>query len=80
MTGARRNMGKRRSTQELIGIKAFTKNGLATGRGELLFYLVSPTNISVLSGVNIEVKIRYLMMVLSAVPDIEISCTVLRVL
>lgn len=77
MTGEREKMRKRRgrSTQELIGIKTFTKNGLATGRGELLFYLVSPTNISVLSGVNIEVKIRHLMMVLSAVPNIEISCT-----
>lgn len=61
--------------QDLIGIKTFTKYGLATNKGELLFYLVAPTNISVLSHVNIEIKIRHLMMVLSAVPDIEITCT-----
>lgn len=61
--------------QELIGIKTFTKYGLATNKGELLFFLVSPTNISVLSSVNIEIKIRHLMMVLSAIPNIEISCT-----
>lgn len=66
---------KGRSTQELIGIKTFTKYGLETTKGELLFYLVSPTNISVLSYVNIEIKIRHLMMVLSAIPDIEITCT-----
>ncbi len=66
---------KGRSVQDLIGIKTFTKYGLATNKGELLFYLVSPTNISVLSHVNIEIKIRHLMMVLSAVPDIEITCT-----
>ena len=61
--------------QELLGIKTFTKYGLTTTKGELLFYLVSPTNISVLSHTNIEIKIRHLMMVLSALPDIEIVCT-----
>lgn len=66
---------KGRSVQELLGIKTFTKYGLATTKGELLFYLVSPTNISVLSHSNIEIKIRHLMMVLSALPDIEIICT-----
>ena len=38
---------KGRSVQDLMGIKTFTKYGLATSKGELLFYLVSPTNISV---------------------------------
>ncbi len=66
---------KGRSTQELMGIQNFTRYGLATSRGELLFFLVSPTNISVLSHTNIEIKIRHLMMVLSAIPDIEITCT-----
>lgn len=66
---------KGRSLQEMVGIKTFTKYGLATNRGELLFYMVSPTNISVLSYANIEVKIRHLMMVLSAIPDIEVTCT-----
>ena len=71
------NQQKRKgySVQELIGIKTFTKYGLATNKGELLFFLVSPTNISVLSSVNIEIKIRHLMIVLSAIPNIEISCT-----
>ena len=66
---------KGRSTQELIGIRTFTPYGLETSKGELLFFLVSPTNISVLSHTNIEIKIRHLMMVLSALPDIEIVCT-----
>lgn len=63
-----------RSTQELLGIKGFTKYGLLTGRGELLFFNVAPTNISVLSYANIGTKLRHLMMVLSAIPDIEIVC------
>ena len=60
---------KGRSVQELLGIRTFTKYGLAVGKYELLFYLVAPTNISVLSHTNIEIKIRHLMMVLSAIPD-----------
>ena len=71
----KRQKKKGRSTQELIGVRSFTKYGLETQKGELLFYLVNPTNISVLSRVNIEIKIRHLMMVLSAIPDIEIACT-----
>ena len=66
---------KGQSVQDLIGIKTFTKYGLETNKGELLFYQVAPTNISVLSYVNIEIKIRHLMMVLSSIPDIEIVCT-----
>ena len=65
---------KGRSVQEFLGLKTFTKYGLATDKGELIFFQVSPTNISVLSSINIEIKIRHLMMVLSSVPDIEITC------
>ncbi len=63
------------SVQDLLGIKTFTRYGLSTTSGELVFYLVSPTNISVLSSTNIEIKVRHLMMVLSAHPDVEIVCT-----
>ena len=66
---------KGRSVQDLIGIKTFTGYGLMTQKGELVFFRVSPTNISVLSPANIEIKIRHLMMVLSSIPDIEITCT-----
>ena len=63
------------SLQTLLGIKSFTQYGLSTHKGELLFYHVVPTNISVLSSANIEIKIRHLMQVLSAVPNIELVCT-----
>lgn len=63
------------SVQDLMGIQSFTQYGLKTTKGELLFYLVAPTNISVLSHTNIEIKVRHLMMVLSSLPDIEIACT-----
>lgn len=64
-----------RSVQELMGIRCFTKYGLETEQGELLFFQVSPTNISVLSSASIELKIRDLQSVLTLMPDLEIICT-----
>lgn len=63
------------SVQALLGIKGFSEYGLMTLCGELLYFLVTPTNISVLSSASVETKIRQLTLVLSAVPDIEIVCT-----
>ena len=56
-------------------MQTFTRYGLATGKGELLFFLVSPTNISVLSHANVEIKILNLLLVLSALPNIECTCS-----
>lgn len=67
--------GKKRTVQDLIGIKSFTKYGLATSTDELLFYMVSPTNISVLSKDAITTKIRQLMLVLNTKPNLEFVCT-----
>ena len=75
---AKRQKKKKRrgqSVQDLIGIKRFTKYGLLTNKGEMLFFLVAPTNISVLSRANIDIKIHHLTEVLSTIPNIEIICT-----
>ncbi|HCA28310.1 MAG TPA: hypothetical protein DEP23_01345 [Ruminococcaceae bacterium] len=62
-------------TQQLIGVTAFSRNGLQTdGHGELVYYLVRPTNISVLSQTSIAIKVRHLMQLITAQPDIEICC------
>ena len=57
------------AVQELLGVKTFSDYGIVTHRGELLYYLVTPTNISVLSQTSVETKIWQLMLVLSAIPD-----------
>ncbi len=62
------------SVQSLMGLKAFTEYGLLTNEGERLFYLVTPTNISVLSSASIESKIRQLTLALSAIPELGIAC------
>ena len=64
-----------RSVQELMGIRGFTRYGLATDYGELLLFRVSPVNISVLSSSNIDVKIHTLQTALTVMPDLEIICT-----
>ena len=60
------------SVQGLIGLKRFTKYGVKTDKAEIAFFSVEPTNISVLSAANIDVKIHHLMMLLSTIPDLEI--------
>ena len=61
-------------TQQLIGIKSFSRNGLLTTHGELVFYLVRPTNISVLSQESITTKVRDLTQLFAVQPDLEICC------
>ena len=65
---------KNSTTQSLIGLSSFTEHGIATMRGELVFFQVAPTNISVLSAANIDLKIRHLQQVLSSQPNIELCC------
>ena len=60
-------MAKRKqSTAELIGISNFSRNGLQTkSQGEIVYFLVQPTNISVLSEQSVAIKIQHLMQLLS---------------
>lgn len=63
---------KKNSVQSLIGFERFTNYGIKTDKAELAFFRVEPTNISVLSEVNIDNKIHHMMTLLSTVPDLEI--------
>lgn len=62
------------STRALMVLEGFTNYGLKTAGGELAVFLVQPTNISVLSQANVEIKIQHLLMVLSRHPGLEIAC------
>ena len=63
------------STQELIGVKNFSRNGIQTnGHGEVVYFMISPTNISVLSRAAIGQKIKSLMELIMAEPNIEVIC------
>ena len=45
----------KKSVQNLLGLQGFTTYGLKTTGGELVYFAIQPTNISVLSHVNIEI-------------------------
>ena len=49
-----------RSTRQLMGIDQFTENGLKVGRSELVYFLVQPENLSVLSQEGIRGKVMAL--------------------
>ena len=66
---------KRASTRQLIGAKKITDYSLVTyGQGELVYFIVKPTNISVLSQASVGARIYALMTVLKGVAEIEMLC------
>lgn len=63
------------STRQLIGAKEITDYSLVTyGQGELVYFIVKPTNISVLSLASVGARIYALMTVLKGVAEIEMLC------
>jgi hypothetical protein len=63
------------STRQLINTKAITDYSLLTyGHGELVYFIIKPTNISVLSEASIAARIYALMTVLKGMAEIEMLC------
>lgn len=63
------------STRQLIGVKEVTDYSLATyGQGELVYFIVKPSNISVLSETSVSARIYALMTVLKGIAEIEMLC------
>ena len=51
---------RRQSTQDLLGVKKITDYCISTDAGDLVFYIIKPTNISVLPAGAVSAKIRAL--------------------
>lgn len=62
------------STRSLLGIRDITDYSLQTPHGELVFFIIKPTNISVLSEDSISARIYALMNVLKGMAEIEMLC------
>lgn len=62
------------STQSLMDIEAITDYSLITPYGELVYFIIHPTNISVLSESNVSSRIYALMTVLKGIAEIEMLC------
>ena len=72
---AKKEAEKRLSTRQFIGAKEITDYSLVTyGQGELVYFIVKPTNISVLSESSVGARIYVLMNVLKGVAEIEMLC------
>lgn len=72
MRKAKREEKQKASTRELIGIREITDYSLVTyEQGELVYFLVKPSNISVLSDESIRARVYALMTVLKGMPEIE---------
>lgn len=72
---AKKEAEKRLSTRQFIGAKEITDYSLVTyGQGELVYFIVKPTNISVLFESSVGTRIYALMTVLKGVAEIEMLC------
>lgn len=66
---------QRASTRQLIGAQAVTDYSLVTHEhGELVYFIIKPSNISVLSQASVGARIYALMNVLKGVAEIEMLC------
>ena len=57
----KKELRRLRSTRQLMGIDELTDCGVKTARGEFVFFLVRPDNLSVLSSEGITARVRALM-------------------
>ena len=65
---------ERQSTLQLIGIDGISEYSLLTSHGELAFFSIKPTNISVLSDASVAARIYALMTVLKGQTEVEMLC------
>ena len=68
----KKELRRRQSTRQLMGIDQLTEHGLKTARGELVFYLISPDNLSVLSAEGVRGRVRALTELLRGLDSVEL--------
>ncbi|MGX8710951.1 MAG: hypothetical protein ACQGTM_11985 [bacterium] len=75
MSRKKKGAKQKESTRHLMNTKAITDYSLQTyGHGELVYFLIKPSNISVLSEESIGARIYALMTVLKGIAEIEMLC------
>lgn len=63
---------RKASTRKFIGIKDISDFSIVTyDHGELVYFLIKPTNISVLSDESIQARVKALMMLLCGIAEVE---------
>lgn len=68
----KKELRQRQTTRQLMGIRQLTEHGAKTAGGELVFFMVRPDNLSVLSGEGIRGRIKCLTDLLCATQEVRL--------
>ena len=71
MNKQKKELRQRQSSRQLMGIMQLTRHGVRTTEGELVFYLIKPDNLSVLSDDGIRSRVLDLTRLLCAMPEVR---------
>ena len=66
----KKELRQRQNTRQLMGISQLTGHGAKTAGGELVFFMLKPDNLSVLSGEGIRGRIKNLTDLLCATQEV----------
>lgn len=67
----KKELRERQSTRQLMGISQLTEHGVKTAKGELVFFMLSPDNLSVLSPEGVRSRVTALTNLLRATTSVR---------
>ena len=68
----KKQLREKRTVQQLMGIKQLPRHGVLTANGELVFFLISPDNLSILSGDGVRGRITALSNLLQGIDNVRL--------
>ena len=69
----KKELRERQSTRQLMGIDQLTEHGVKTAKGELVFFMLSPDNLSVLSPEGVRARVKALDDLLRTTPAVRLQ-------
>ena len=69
----KKELRERQSTRQLMGISQLTDHGVKTAKGELVFFMLSPDNLSVLSPEGVQARVTALGNLLRTTPAVRLQ-------
>ena len=69
----KKELRERQSTRQLMGISQLTGHGVKTTKGELVFFMLSPDNLSVLSPEGVQARVTALGNLLRTTPAVRLQ-------
>lgn len=70
---AKKELRERQSTRQLMGISQLTEHGVKTAKGELVFFMLRPDNLSVLSPDGVRARVSALADLLRSTPAVRLQ-------